>query len=56
MAKILCRPCAAQVQAKSKYYVARKDVGVDTKGTCEMCGRRRYVAEYTEDRTRRLSR
>ena len=44
----LCKPCAVEL-------ARHKDVifvyaGRDRKGTCWLCGRRRYVATYTINR------
>ena len=44
----LCRPCAVEL-ARIKP-VTFKAGGVNRKGTCWICGRRRYVATYNVPR------
>lgn len=41
---MLCRPCADKLSVNATVRAVRR--GVDMKITCQMCGRRRYGAEY----------
>ena len=41
---MLCRPCADKLSVNATVRAVRR--GVDMKITCQMCGRRRFGAEY----------
>ena len=44
----MCKPCA--VELSKTRAVTYKTGGVNRKGTCWVCGRRRYVATYSVQR------
>lgn len=44
MKKILCRPCAAELEQRGK--TVKSVGGRSEKITCDACGRRRYGTEY----------
>lgn len=44
MKKLLCRPCAAELEAKGK--TVKHIGGRSEKITCAACGRRRYGTAY----------
>lgn len=48
---IMCRPCAERFKASSLHMrIELKSLGVDVKGTCDQCGRRRYVVGVIQER------
>lgn len=44
MKKLLCKPCAAMLEAKGK--IVKHVGGRSEKITCAVCGRRRYGTAY----------